>query len=246
MIVNGFRLPDAFVQLCEAIQRGEAPYEWELKEDVDAYGQPWEVADLRVLAHDQESIQAETDWIAEAYLHENRFQQGLEEPPPGDWPDAQGLQEPPPGDWPDAPGFILDFTGVAHFVWLGSSTSGETYAFDFGTDPKEPSVVYWDGYWRRVAPNFKAFMALFVPERVDPAPRVLLREWALKYVIAPREDNRPRFSLLPGLYANVSPEERRAVEAEVREELERMGMTDDQRRRLDELWARLHATHRSN
>jgi hypothetical protein len=215
MVVNGFELPAAFIQLCEAIQQGEAPVEWELKEDVDAYGQPWDPADLRFIC-EPERMQGFTERLSEGYLHENRFQN---------------------------PGDIEDFTGVANFVEFARATDGDFYVFDFGRDLKEPSVVYWaDGHWRRVAPNFTAFMELFVPESLPYDPRELLRAWAPKYVLAPREENRPIFSLLPGLYANVHPEERREVEAEVREELERQGMTDDQRRRLDELWERLRAS----
>jgi hypothetical protein len=29
MVVSGFEMPEVFVQLCEAIQRGEAPNAWE-------------------------------------------------------------------------------------------------------------------------------------------------------------------------------------------------------------------------
>jgi hypothetical protein len=239
MVVNGFELPTAFVQFCEAIRRGEAPDVWELKKDVDAYGHPWHVVDLRII-WDPERMQEFTDIISEGFLDEGRFEHDFEEPL------EQGRREPPPGGWPGAPGFIEDFTGVANFIMFADTTSGYPLGFDFGADPKEPSVVTWDQYWRRVAPNFTAFMALFVPERLDPAPRELLRGWALKYVLDPGEENRPLSQLLPGVYAHVSPEERHRVEAEVREELERRGMTDDQRRALDELWARLHGTHRSN
>ncbi|HEV8456423.1 MAG TPA: hypothetical protein VGQ24_16135 [Gemmatimonadales bacterium] len=66
------------------------------------------------------------------------------------------------------------------------------------------------------------------------------------HYLATEERSRPPFEWLATDYAACSPEERREVEAEVREELERRGMTDDQRRTLDELWARLHATHQSN
>lgn len=141
MVVNSFELPDAFVKLCEAIERDEAPMLWELKENVDAYGRPWEVAGLTINSDPQE-IQADTDWLSNAFLHEERFQQ-----------DAVNA---------DQAGFIADFPGVANLVWFGRGSDGLPYAFDFGTDPKEPSVVYWGmGYWRRVAPDFAAFIALF-------------------------------------------------------------------------------------
>jgi hypothetical protein len=237
MVVNGFELPAAFIQLCEAIQQGEAPVEWELKEDVDAYGQPWDPADLRFIC-EPERMQGFTERLSEGYLHENRFQN---------------------------PGDIEDFTGVANFVEFARATDGDFYVFDFGRDLKEPSVVYWaDGHWRRVAPNFDALMALFVPlgerdrsdeeelplpgpagwEPVQVTPRAMLAAWTLRWVVAP--ESRPFFEDLAQDYAGCSPEERRAVEAEVREELEQMGVTDDQWRTHEELWARLRATDRSN
>jgi hypothetical protein len=235
MVVNGFTLPVAFVQLCEAIQRGEAPMEWELKEDVDAYGHPLPVPYLQIIC-DPERMQERTEWIIEGYLHENRFQ------------DTDLLD---------------DFTGVENFVLFADAREDMFYCFDFGADPKEPSVVYcWDGSWDRAAPNFEAFMALFVPwgegpdrrqengppqpgdprwEAAKPTPRGILAAWTFRYVVLSPED-RPFFEDMASQYAACSPEERREVEAKVREELEREGMTDDQRQTLDELWARLRAT----
>jgi hypothetical protein len=240
MVVNGFEIPEAFLQLSEAIERGEAPNEWDLKEHVDAYGHPWDVFDLRLNFRDQESLQSNTDWISEAFLEEDRLQH---------YPDCA-----------NQPGFIAEFTGVANFVWFGSSTTGEVFAFDFGSDPKEPSVVYWDdnGYWRRVAPNFESFIALFIDSAYAPywdlregggpdvlvhrTPRTLLATQARRYVLASRDSFRRFFKDVGDFYAACSPEERREVEAEVREKLERMGMTDDQRRTHEELWARLRAS----
>jgi SMI1-KNR4 cell-wall len=251
--VNGFELPAAFVQLCEAIERGEAPREWDLKENVDAYGEPWEVADLRIHC-DPKEIQSDTDRLSKMF-DEGRFQHGGEVPP------DEVLPEPPPDGWPIAHGCIEDedFTGVANFVSFASATDGMVYCFDFGTDPKEPSVVYWEeGYWRRVAPNFETFMALFddgleagqslsddeddEEHEVDqPTPRNLLAHSAERYVLGSRVFRMP-FEFVAYQYRACSPEERREVEAELREELGRMGMTPEQRWTLDELWARLHAT----
>lgn len=56
MVVNGHELPTAFVQLCEAEQRGDAPSTWKLKIDVDAYGNPWQVWDL-MFSDNQEEMQ---------------------------------------------------------------------------------------------------------------------------------------------------------------------------------------------
>jgi hypothetical protein len=238
MIVNGFRLPNAFVQLCEAIRRKEAPDEWELRDHVDAYGHPYQCSDLIVLT-DPEKISKETRDMASMFGDDERLEQNEE---------AR-----------DLPGFVQDFTGVDNYVQFGRSITGEPFCFDFGADPAEPSVVTWtdlDCYWRRVAPNFAAFMDLFVPQgqgrdrreedlpsqAVRPTPRFVLKEMVLNYVLESQESYRPFFEDLESDYADCSAEERREVETELREELEREGMTDDQRRTHDELWARLRAT----
>jgi hypothetical protein len=240
--LSGFPLPEAFVQLCEAIRRDEAPDKWEPREDVDADGHPYETSEL-LLFTEPDVIAQETRSMHCDFREDDRLQHDEEER--------------------HQPGFIQDFTGVDNYVQFGKSETGEPFCFDFGADPKEPSVVTWadsDCYWRRLAPNLTAFMALFVPlgerdrseeialldegdeGRVRPMPRYALEFLARVDVLASREGARPLFFQLADCYAKMSPEERREVEAELREELEREGMTDDQRRRLDELWSRLRAT----
>jgi hypothetical protein len=149
MTVNGFELPAAFVQLSKATERGEAPDRWGLKENVDAYGQPWENYGVEILT-DPKEIADDTCWLERKYREDHGFRNSIE---------ARG-----------APGFINDFTGVSHFVRFATSPTGEFYCFDFGGDPREPSVVYWDtgGYWRRLAPNFSSFLALFVDYLQSP------------------------------------------------------------------------------
>jgi hypothetical protein len=137
----------------------------------------------------------------------------------------------------------IEDTGVENFVYFAHSGMGLSYLFDFGADPKEPSVIsFGEGVWSREAPDFTSFMALFVPKDLGPVGRDTLRSWALNSVLNPEEMVPLSLELLPTVYANLSPEERREVETEVREELERQGMTDEQRRRLDELWERLRTS----
>jgi hypothetical protein len=234
MVVNGFELPEDFVQLCEAIQRGEAPEEWVLRENVDAYGRPWQNGDLMIYT-DPDIMAEETRELDQMYREEDRFQQ-----------DDLSRNE---------AGFADDFTDIANYLRFGTNDAGEVFCFDFGVDPEAPSVVYWDGYWRRVAPNFEAFIALFVDKRKAPSSpddkdlalgpqptyRRLVAIDAVSYVMAPPELR--SFMDLPTVaYAACSDEDRREVEAEIRELLERRGMTDEQRERLDELWERLRAT----
>jgi hypothetical protein len=127
---------------------------------------------------------------------------------------------------------------------------------------KGSTLVYWNGYWRRVAPNFAAFIALFVDvaealqsqwededeDEDEIAGRILLRNWVPLYVVgAPGASQPGFFPELTRAYAAITGEEREEVEAEVREDLARdeargMKMTDDDRRRLEEVWERLRAS----
>jgi SMI1 / KNR4 family (SUKH-1) len=247
MVVNGFELPRAFVLLCEAIRRGEAPKEWKLKENVDGYGRPWKVADLRVICDTQE-IQRETDEEVDGFLHKGRWQHLPED-----------AEQP---------------SSIACFVFFAHSTDGLVYAFDFGTDGKDPSVVHWYGHWRRVAPNFASFIALFVDadeywrdrseseeedeedeedevdeeesEGTQPSPRNEFAALVPRYVLAFRAEQQAAYlAQLARIYPSLTRKERGQVEAEVREHLDRRGMSDGERRRLDELWERLRASHPS-
>jgi hypothetical protein len=71
------------------------------------------------------------------------------------------------------------------------------------------------------------------------APRKLLEAWAASWVVS---KSRPYFEDLAREYGACSAEERCAVEAEVRKNLEEMEVTDDQWRRHEELWERLRAS----
>jgi hypothetical protein len=244
MVVDGFELPAAFARLYEAIQRGEAPTDWDLKVDVDAYGRPWRVADLRI-DQNQKEMQYFTERIREIFLAKGS--------PPDD--DLDDLLR-------DA-GITERSVGLANFVFFAHATDGRDYFFDFGTDPKEPSIVSMhEGSWERVAPNFRIFMALFdggdpdlsqklVPlqpgdegwKAAHPTPRDLLARWTLRWVVTPVTQYTQIFpESIESYYAACSAEERREVEAEVREELERRGMTDYQRRTQEDLWEMLRAS----
>jgi hypothetical protein len=142
MTVNGLRLPDSFVKLCQEIREGKTEEVWLLTgADVDAFGNRLSNTDVEFLT-DAEKIQKETDYLLQ------RFQAGRFRADPDD---AQRS------------GFVK-ITNVAKFVWFGTVGSGEPFCFDFGQDPEEPSIVTWnDAYWQRVAPDFQTFLSLFAP-----------------------------------------------------------------------------------
>jgi hypothetical protein len=209
MVVCGFEMPEAFMQLFEAIQRREAPTSWVPKDPEES-----DLGGLVFIA-DPESMRSSTE------RHRNFS------------PELRSRQDTS----------AIEDTGVENFVWFAHSGRGRSYLFDFGADPKNPSVIsFGEGMWWREAPDFTSFMALFVPEDFGSVERDTLRSWALRSVLNPHEMVPVALELLPTVYAKLSPEERREVETEVREELERQGMTDEQRRRLDELWERLRTS----
>lgn len=147
MVVNGLQLPASFLQFWQAMHKGEQPDKWVLKENVDAYGHPWETG-LEVY-WDPKTMEQETAELPKRFVMDD-----------ADKINASCADE--PGSIP----FITDFSKI---VCFGETAGGEVFCFDFREDPKEPGVIYWEGCWRRVAPNFQAFMALFEPHDFDKA-----------------------------------------------------------------------------
>jgi hypothetical protein len=142
MIVNGLQLPTTFVQ---AVRQGRTDIWWMLKEGVDAYGSHFDMDALELFG-DAETIKRKTAQLAQDFLPEN---------------DADDLF----ADWPGFIPWILDFSRV---VCFGHMHEQDPVCFDFRDDPQEPSIIFWDEpYWRRLAPDFEAFMALFEPFDID-------------------------------------------------------------------------------
>ena len=64
------------------------------------------------------------------------------------------------------PGFISYITDFSEIVCFGMDGSGAYFCFDFREDKNKPSVIWWsDVYWRRIAPDFEAFVRLFGEDR---------------------------------------------------------------------------------
>jgi hypothetical protein len=146
MVVNGLKLPESFVQL---IRSGGLPNVWVLKMEVDAYGNEFQ-SELRLLRAVQPMEQG-----AEALpvLFELQVSATPEE---RQQMDADSANE---------PGFIPYLFDFSEVVWFGDGHEDSPFCFDFRDDPQEPSIIYWDDvYWRRVAPNFMAFIDLYTPD----------------------------------------------------------------------------------
>lgn len=142
MLVNGFRLPSAFV---DAVSRTDAGAPLMLREEVDAYGNQFGMTALELLS-DPTAITEETARLSEDFRSENNADYLFA--------DSDGLVP-----------WIEDFSKIVCFGHMGER---DPVCFDFRNDPEDPSVIYWaDAYWRRLAPSFQAFLDLFEPFDID-------------------------------------------------------------------------------
>jgi SMI1/KNR4 family protein SUKH-1 len=152
MLVNGLKLPDAFLQLSQAIERG-GTHLFLPKEQVDAYGNPFggDVA-LYLWTADQ-AAKGDTDCLAEVY--------GTDRLSPDE---IEVLNDDNDADDPGEIPYLSDFSKI---VWLGQdSGNDDPFCFDFRENLQEPSIIcYHSWYWRRVAPKFEEFIGLYRPSR---------------------------------------------------------------------------------
>ena len=141
MEINGLKLPPSFLN---AIREGIFHKEvgsWSLKRDVDAYGNPLETELAEVYGSKEKIIQA----TAELNQH---------------WKSDGCYGE--PSEWSNAPSFIPDIIDFSKIVNFGMSADGAPFCFDFRDNVENPSVIWWaDVYWKRIAPDFEAFVELF-------------------------------------------------------------------------------------
>ena len=141
MEINGLKMPHLFV---EAIREGILRRDigsWELRDNVDAYGNPLE-SELGEVYEDIETIVRETQELPKYYAPDGFYGEPSEEA--------------------NEPGYIPDIVDFSKIVCFGTSADGAPFCFDFRDDESNPSIIWWDDvYWRRVAPDFASFLKLF-------------------------------------------------------------------------------------
>lgn len=141
MIIKGCKLPDSFLRIAQRIPSNKL-VGWELKHYVDAYGNLFE-PELMKFYSDQESILRATNELPEHFK-----------------PDGYYGELGSPGE--NEPGFIPDIVDFSKIICFAVDGEDAPFCFDYREDAERPSVVYWaDAWWRRVAPNFDSFMALY-------------------------------------------------------------------------------------
>jgi hypothetical protein len=139
MVVKGFQLPAAFVDL---FHEGGIPYSTNEACGVDAYGNPWECElELHV---DLSSFEWWSDHLQEAF--------------------SCDPNDPPPQPPYHSSGFIPYIDDFSQIVCFGTGHEGSPFCFDYRANQDTPSIIYWDDiYWRRVAPDFETLLTLFEP-----------------------------------------------------------------------------------
>ncbi len=133
-------MPAAFVTAARQGTLHRERGSWQLRRSADAWGWPLETELSEVYA-DEGRIVAETRRLARDF--------------PAHQFDGPDVSEGEPGFIP----YIDDFSEV---ICFGVAGDGAPFCFDFRADQVSPGVIWWeDAFWRRVAPDWASFAALF-------------------------------------------------------------------------------------
>ena len=140
MVINGLPLPLEFVASVQQDMFRRKQGCWELIQDTDAYGLPLET-DLTSVYKDELHILEQTQRLTRDFP-----------------PDV--LDGPDPSE--DMPGFIPYITDFSQIVCFGVSGEDAPFCFDYRANDQSPEVIWWeDVFWRRIAPHWASFIALF-------------------------------------------------------------------------------------
>jgi hypothetical protein len=148
MALNELQFPSSFVEF----HRKHRYSSWDLKEEVDAYGNPLET-DFMPLGTVEQMDQATAE-LAQYCRPPDQYREGMSPE------DLRMVREQMARD----PSFLFDITDFSKIVQFGKSAGGAPFCFDFRENAQEPSVILHDdshGRWRRIAPNFNTFISLF-------------------------------------------------------------------------------------
>jgi len=148
MFVNGLQLPASFVRALDSGRLRREVGSWLLKENRDSFGNRLET-ELGEVFESVARIRQETTALPDSFARDEI---------PDTWPrELIG-----PGAIPD----IRDFSRVVCFAVAGG---GEPFCLDYRENPDRPAVIWWDDcYWRRVSPDFDAFLSLFDLSAAEP------------------------------------------------------------------------------
>ena len=141
MQINGLPIPERLVALLASGPSSRYSGSRPLCRAQDHYGNPLET-ELGQIFQTADKMQRETEALARHYVADGIYGEDLD--------DLAG------------PGAILDIINFERIVCFAISGDGSPFCLDYREDPSDPSVIWWDDtYWRKLAPNFEAFLELF-------------------------------------------------------------------------------------
>ena len=141
MIVNELKLPESFATAVKSTRLKRTKGSWQLRKECDSYGNPLET-ELGEVYRTPKRIKNETAGLTVQFEPNDYYGKSLA--------DFAG------------PGAIPDIVDFAEILCFGIAGGGEPFCFDYRETTKTPSVIWWDDvYWRRVSPDFDAFLKLF-------------------------------------------------------------------------------------
>ena len=141
MEVTGLKLPTGFVR---DVNNGKLRREigsWQLKSDIDAFGNHLET-EIGDVCETPEAISRATEDLWTYFVDES--------------PDDE------PNEWENEPGYIPYIKNFSEILQFALGGDGSPFCFDFRNDVNNPSVIWWaDAYWRRIADDYESFIELF-------------------------------------------------------------------------------------
>ena len=141
MRVNGLKIPDSFVAEMSKKTLNRPVGCWELKEEVDAFGNK--------LATD----------LGEVWLTEEQLIKETKELPNGFEADGFYGEK---SEYSNEPGFIEDILDFSDIVAFAISADGAPFCFDYRNNKENPEIIWWDDvYWRKISNSYDDFIALF-------------------------------------------------------------------------------------
>lgn len=141
MKINEFELPSSFVEIISKNKLPQKIGSWNLLRNIDAYGNFLE-SELSEIYKTEIAIRQETNLLQKHFVLDGYYGE--------------------PSEWQNSPGYIDDIIDFSKIICFGMSGDGAPFCFDYRDNSKQPSVIWWnDVFWRRIAPNFDSFIALF-------------------------------------------------------------------------------------
>jgi hypothetical protein len=141
MKINGLRIPQSFECAIKNKTLSRAFGSWQLKNNVDSFGNNLETEVGEV-------------WTTKEKIIERTLVLPISFQTDGCYGEKS--------EYFKEPGFIEDITDFSSIIEFAISGDGSSFCFDYRNNIVNPEIIWWDDvYWRKVANNYNEFITLF-------------------------------------------------------------------------------------